>query len=303
MKPPSNDVIKKVRGEFGLNEQRVRDAVEHLKDWIQLQPHLPKEIDDGRLERWLIRCKNNTEKVKKILDLYYTLRINIPEIMTGWDTKGDWFKTATNNTFFFPMPQLTPNCERVVVLGYQPSDGMEFSTLHMAKIVKLVMEIRSSEDYCLSDIFIADYGNITPRHVTKFTSQFVKKYELCVFTSYNIRFKSIHVLNATPYAGDIISLFKGVSKRKLASKIQIHGDDWTSLHEQIPKECLPNEYGGNGGSLAEHWNQWKERLQRYRDILLEREKYSTDESKRTGPSISIGELLGFEGSFGKRDVD
>jgi len=85
--------------------------------------------------------------------------------------------------FFFPMPQLTPNCERVVVLGYQPSDGMEFSTLHMAKIVKLVMEIRSSEDYCLSDIFIADYGNITPRHVTKFTSQFVKKYELCVFVS------------------------------------------------------------------------------------------------------------------------
>jgi len=38
-------------------------------------------------------------------------------------------------------------------------------------------------------------------------------------TSYNIRFKSIHVLNATPYAGDIISLFKGVSKRKLASKV------------------------------------------------------------------------------------
>ena len=27
-----------------MNEQRVRDAVEHLKDWIQLQPHLPQEI-------------------------------------------------------------------------------------------------------------------------------------------------------------------------------------------------------------------------------------------------------------------
>jgi hypothetical protein len=33
-----------VRSEFGLNEQRVREAVELLKDWIQLQPHLPKEI-------------------------------------------------------------------------------------------------------------------------------------------------------------------------------------------------------------------------------------------------------------------
>jgi len=43
IEPPSKEVLEKVRGEFGLTEQRVRDAVEHLKDWIQLQPHLPKE--------------------------------------------------------------------------------------------------------------------------------------------------------------------------------------------------------------------------------------------------------------------
>jgi hypothetical protein len=44
MEPPGREFLQKVRGEIGLNEQRVRDAVEHLKDWIQLQPHLPKEI-------------------------------------------------------------------------------------------------------------------------------------------------------------------------------------------------------------------------------------------------------------------
>jgi len=44
MEPPSKEVLEKVRGEFGLNERRVREAVEHLKDWRKLQPHLPKEI-------------------------------------------------------------------------------------------------------------------------------------------------------------------------------------------------------------------------------------------------------------------
>jgi len=48
---------------------------------------------------------------------------------------------------------------------------------------------------------------------------------------------------------------------------------------------------------------WEERMQRYQDIFLERESYSSDEYKRTGPSINISELLGFEGSFGKLDVD
>jgi len=49
MEPPTKEILEKVRGEFGLNEQRVRDAVEHLKDWIHLQPHLPKEIGTFRL--------------------------------------------------------------------------------------------------------------------------------------------------------------------------------------------------------------------------------------------------------------
>ena len=44
IEPPSKELPKKVWGEFGLNEQRVREAVELLKDRIQLQPHLPKEI-------------------------------------------------------------------------------------------------------------------------------------------------------------------------------------------------------------------------------------------------------------------
>jgi len=53
--------------------------------------------DDGRLERWLIRCKNSIDKIKKTVDLYYALRTNVPELMTGWDTKGDWFKSAMSN--------------------------------------------------------------------------------------------------------------------------------------------------------------------------------------------------------------
>jgi len=62
-----------------------------------LQRHVIQISDDGRLERWLIRCKNSIEQVRKSLDLYYTLRTHVPELMTGWDTKGEWFKNASSN--------------------------------------------------------------------------------------------------------------------------------------------------------------------------------------------------------------
>jgi len=55
-----------------------------------------KISDDGSLERWLIRCKNSTEKIKKIRTLL-TLRTNVPEVTAGWDTKGDWCKSASIN--------------------------------------------------------------------------------------------------------------------------------------------------------------------------------------------------------------
>jgi len=40
-----------------------------------------------------------------------------------------------------------------------------------------------SEDYCLSDVFIVDYANISLRHITRFTPSLIKKYEMCAFVS------------------------------------------------------------------------------------------------------------------------
>jgi len=40
-------------------------------------------------------------------------------------------------------------------------------------------------------------------------------------------------------------------------QIQVHGHDWTTFYEQVPKEVLPNEYGGEAGRVAEHWGEYK----------------------------------------------
>jgi len=56
---------------------------------------------------------------------------------------------------------------------------MEFNALHAVKLFQMMMEIRISEDYCRSDIFLMDFGNFTLRHVMKVTPSLVKKFELC----------------------------------------------------------------------------------------------------------------------------
>ena len=81
------------------------------------------------------------------------------------------------------MPQLTPNSDRVVVLGVPPSDGMDFNTLNVFRLFQMLTEIRISEDYCLSDILVADFRNFTLSHIAKITPPLVKKIELCALVS------------------------------------------------------------------------------------------------------------------------
>ena len=59
----------------------------------------------------------------------------------------------------------------------------------------------------------------------------------------------------------------------------------------------------NGTPLYYFSGLWKKKLESYHDIFLEREQQKSDESKRPGHSINSSDLLGFEGSFRKLDVD
>ncbi|PSN57106.1 hypothetical protein C0J52_01292 [Blattella germanica] len=88
---PDEQLVERILKEIGLTKERVKEAVATLDNWLDLQPHLPKEKDDARLERWILRCKNSLEKTKQVLDLYYTLRGMSPDFMTDWDPKHQWF--------------------------------------------------------------------------------------------------------------------------------------------------------------------------------------------------------------------
>jgi len=81
------------------------------------------------------------------------------------------------------MPQLTADGNRVVVFGVPPSDGTDYNTLNAYRLFQMMTEIRISEDYCLSDIFVGDFGNFTLRLITKITPPLLKKFELCALVS------------------------------------------------------------------------------------------------------------------------
>jgi hypothetical protein len=81
------------------------------------------------------------------------------------------------------MSQLTPDYDRVVLFRAQTSDTTHYNTVNTVKMCHMVMEIRISEDYCLSDVYIVDLANYSLGHVRQITIPILRKFELCVLVS------------------------------------------------------------------------------------------------------------------------
>jgi hypothetical protein len=86
------------------------------------------------------------------------------------------------------MPQLTPDCNRVIVFGFRTPDATNFIPEDLAKVVLMTFEILSCEDYYFSNIFIFDLSNYTAGHVSKLTITTTKKCEVCLVVRTNITY-------------------------------------------------------------------------------------------------------------------
>jgi hypothetical protein len=72
------------------------------------------------------------------------------------------------------------------------------------------------------------------------------------------------------------------------------------LHKHIPKEALPQEYGGDNGPLNVLIENWVDQVMQQRDRLLAEKKYGVDESKRKQQSNLLDDM---DGSLRKLVVD
>lgn len=81
------------------------------------------------------------------------------------------------------MPQLTSDCDRVIIFGLQTSDTTNFDALNYIRVTQMALEIRIREDYCLSDIYILDLAKFSLGHVPRLTITVLKKFILCAVVS------------------------------------------------------------------------------------------------------------------------
>lgn len=302
----SEDLLKRAKEE--LNEDPARRAadIEHIRDWLKHQPHIKARTDDWTILRFLRGCKFSLEKTKQKLDMFYTCKTLCPEWYTNRDPQDKKMRAILEMGTILPLLGYDGEGRKVVLFRIAELDVKNYSLNDQIKAMMMGFDVWMEEDEqasVTSVVMIEDVKGMSLQLITAMNPSVVKKMMVLVQEGYPMRPKGLNYIN-TPAAFDtVFNIFKSFMKEKMKKRIHIHGSDLESLHKEVPKECLPVEYGGTNGTIEEIKDYWLKKVDARRDWLLEDEKYGVDESKRPGKAKTSADLFGIEGSFRKLDVD
>lgn len=303
---PGPEMQAFIRKELNENVNTTESDLQHMKDWLAKQPHLPQFEDDQRIMSFLRGCKFSLEKTKRKLDMYFTMRNAIPEFFSDRDVTKPELREILDLVHIPPLPGLTPNGRRVIVLrARNPQHQLTQRVTDGMKLALMIGDIRLKEEQTgvAGDVYILDASVATPYNFAKFTPTLVKKFLVCVQEAYPVKLKEVHVVNVSPIIDTIVNFAKPFLKEKIRNRIFIHSDGLDSLYKYVPKEVLPEEYGGFAGPIDVIHESWVKKLESYGDWFKEQESIKADESKRPGKPKTHDDLFGVEGSFRQLVID
>jgi len=302
---PSGEIAAKIREELREPDAAsVEKDLAAIREWLEKQPHLPKDMDDGRLRTFLRGCKFSLEKVKQKLDMYYTMRNAIPEFFSNRDIDRPELAEIMDIADMPPLPGLTPKGYRVSCLRAVDRENMPNNVADGMKLALMIGDIRLFEEKVGvgGDVYILDASVATPTHFAKFTPALVKKFLVCVQEAYPVKLKEVHVINISPLVDTIVSFVKPFLKEKIRERIHIHSNI-EDLYKFVPKEMLPSEYGGNAGSIKDLNEQWRNKMKEFSQWFKDQENSKANESLRPGGARAVDDLFGMDGTFRQLSID
>lgn len=301
---PTGEMWKNIRVELKEDvNTRDRDLAA-IREWLKKQPHLPDDWETGPLMTFLRGSSFSLEKCKGKLDMYFTMRAACPEFFNNRDPTNPDLEEIMNKIEGPPLPGITPNGRRVTICrGIHPNVEAQQITDSL-KLALMIGDVRLTEEKegVAGDIYILDAAILGPSMLTKLSATTIKKFMICVQEAYPIKLKEVHIINTSPIVERFVNFVKPFLKEKIRKRIYIH-KELKDLYKYVPREMLPEEYGGEGGTMSSLQEQWKLKLQEYREWFHRQESIKANEALRPGKPTNYDELFGIDGSFRQLAID
>ncbi|XP_044260218.1 alpha-tocopherol transfer protein-like isoform X2 [Tribolium madens] len=216
-------------------DENVEKHLEEIKEWLREQPHLP--------DSWV--------------------RATMPELFSNRNVANTGIREVLEVLDAAVLPHLTPDFSRVTIAK---AARQHFDTPTPSEFFKLVfmigdLRLDMEELGVPYDVYILDAGFPWFGHFLKVSPFLFRKVFICIQEAYPVVIKQVHIVNANSFIDFAINTIKPFLNETLRNCIYVHRNV-ESLYDYVPRDILPEEYGGGGGKLTELKQSWIRELEK-----------------------------------------
>lgn len=170
------------------------------------------------------------------------------------------------------MSKLTAEKCKITVVRLANDDASQFYYVNIVKMFLMMFDVCFTDyddvegNISSGEFFVIDGRGFSFRHFVEVARniQTVRVYMKYIQEAAPFNIKSIHFVNCSAILDKVFSLIKPLLKKDLMNSIFFHKSGLESLHQHVPKYCLPSEYGGDLESINDLHRKFSNRVETMR---------------------------------------
>ncbi|BFG02910.1 alpha-tocopherol transfer protein-like [Drosophila madeirensis] len=245
------------------------DKLQELLAWFESNPNLPEKIEPIVMLRFLKCVQYDVEKTKPLVELNYSMRNKHAHLFIDRNMEDETTAKGLRVSDLLILPGLTPEGNKLLFFRMADLDPNTRNSVEETKIFFMMSDARftmpdvepkvgeselselDDSDIADGDVQIVDIEGYTLRHLAYISIFVLRIYMKFLQEAYPSRLRAMHVINCPSYLDRLISMMSPFLREEVRNMIHYHTEGIESLYRQVPKDMLPEEYGGKAGTIAE----------------------------------------------------
>lgn len=197
------------------------------------------------------------------------MRKKNPMIFERRDVQSEEFRNVFKILQICPMPKTNEKNQKISIFRFIDPDPEKYIYLDVCRMVVSQLDVRfvtlSENELTDGEIGVIDMSGFTFKHLMKSATNLsvMRSYMKYVQEAVPVKIAQNHFINCPPIMNKFMTLVKPFLKKELLDELKIHSS-LESLYEALPRDLLPEEYGGTAGSMDDINIDWVKTIEKHR---------------------------------------